>query len=257
MKYSEEVKKFIAENVPGVTTKDLVVLVNAEFGLDFTESKMKSYKTNHKLKSGTPTGISAGKPSKQYPEEIRKFIIESYVSVGPKDMAELLNNTFGTSYTHTQLKGYYANHKLNSGITGFYPKGHVPANKGKKGHHAPGSEKGWFQKGHIPVNHRQVGSERVDTDGYVWIKVKEPNVWYPKHKVIWEAENGNVPDGYVITFLDGNKENIQLDNLALITMAESLELTRSRLRYDNGELTKTGILITKVKIAGRKLRGAI
>ncbi|MEN6487844.1 MAG: hypothetical protein ABFD66_03015 [Smithella sp.] len=70
-KYSEEVKAFIEQHVQGMTTKDLVVLVNAEYDLDFTVLKMRSYKKNHNLKSGIPTGIPAGKPSKQYPEEIK------------------------------------------------------------------------------------------------------------------------------------------------------------------------------------------
>jgi hypothetical protein len=70
--------------------------------------------------------------------------------------------------------------------------------------------------------------------------------------VLWEKKNGKVPEGYVLTFLDGDKSNITLDNLALISMAESLEITRSNLRSTNPEFTKTGILIAKVKIARSK-----
>lgn len=253
-RYPDEVHKFIAENVKGRTTKELVELVNAKFGQLFTESKMKSYKTNHKLKSGTPCGSPAGRPTNLYPEEIRNFIEEKHTGIGPKDMAELLNKTFGTSYTQTQMKSYYGNNDINSGLTGYFYKGHTPANKGMRGYHAPGSEKGWFKKGQEPINHKPVGSERVDVDGYTLIKTEEPNVWIPKHKVIWEEKNGKVPEGHVLTFLDGDKSNITLDNLELITMAESLELTRSELRSENPEFTKTGILIVKVKTTSNKLK---
>lgn len=246
-RYPKEVKDFIAENVIGTTTKTLVKLVNAKFGTDFTESKMKSYKANNKLKSGTPLGLPAGRPTEIYPEEIQRFIAEKHTGVGPKDMAELLNKMFGTSYTKMQLKSYYGNHDINSGLTGYFPEGHRPSNKGKKGYHSPGCEKGWFKKGHNPVNHKPVGSERLDVDGYTLIKTSEPNVWKLKHKIIWEEKNGSVPKGHVLTFLDGNKDNITLENLTLITMAESLEMTRSNLRSDNPEFTKTGILIAKVK----------
>lgn len=37
-KYSEEVKKFIAENVQGTRIKDLVKTVNAKFGTEFTRT---------------------------------------------------------------------------------------------------------------------------------------------------------------------------------------------------------------------------
>ncbi|MDF2889762.1 MAG: hypothetical protein K0R80_129 [Clostridia bacterium] len=251
-KYSKEVKDFIEENVLGTTTKELIKQVNAKFGTDFTESEMKSYKSNNNLKSGTPLGLPAGRPTELYPEEVKRFIAENHTGIGPKNMAELLNKTFNKNYTTAQMKSYYSNHNINSGLSGYFSKGHTPQNKGQKGYHAPGSEKGWFKKGNIPVNHKPVGSERVDVDGYTLIKTAEPNVWTLKHKVIWEEKNGNVPKGYVLTFLDGNKGNITLENIALITMAESLEMTRSNLRSDNPEFTKTGILIAKVKAAGRK-----
>jgi hypothetical protein len=248
-RYPMEVKNFIAKHVGGTTTKVLVALVNENFGPIFTESKMKSYKSNNKLKSGTPIGLPAGRPTMLYPKEIKEFIKVNHVGIGPKDMMEQLNKRFGTSYTHEQMKNYYGNHGINSGLDGQFPKGHIPLNKGRKGYHAPGSEKGWFKKGHRPVNHKPLGSERVDVDGYRLIKTAEPNVWRPKHKVIWEGKNGEVPEGYVLTFLDADKQNITLENLALITMAESLELTRSNLRSKNAEFTKTGILIVKVKKA--------
>jgi len=251
-KYSEEIHRFIAENVQGRTTKELVELVNAKFGPIFTELKMKAYKKNHNLKSGTPTGLPAGRPTKLYPAEIKEFIEKNHKGVGPKDMAELLNKTFGTNYTKKQLKSYYKNHKINSGLTGHFQKGHIPANKGLKGYYSPGCEKGWFKKGHKPINHKPIGSERIDKDGYTLVKVAEPNVWKLKHKVIWEEKNGKVPEGYVLTFLDGDKNNITLDNLALISMAESLELTRSNLRSTIPEFAKTGILIAKVKVARNK-----
>lgn len=250
-KYLQKVKDFITENVKGTTTKDLVMLVNATFGTDFTEGQLHTYKSRYKLKSGTKCGMPIG-TSKVYPENIRSFIENNCTGVGPKDMAKLLNRTFGTNYKSTQIKAYYGNHNVDSRVNGQFEKGHIPPNKGRKGYHSLGSEKGWFQKGHDPANHKSVGSERIDTDGYTLIKTKEPNVYTPKHKVIWEEKNGKVPKGHVITFLDGDKGNITLENLALITMAESLELTRSKLRSSNAEFTKTGILIVKVKTVRSK-----
>lgn len=252
-RYPKEVKDFITENVEGTTTKDLIKLVNDKFGTDFTESKMKSYKANYNLKSGTPIGKPAGRSTGLYSEEVIRFITQNHSGIGPKDMSELLNKTFNTNYTNAQMKSYYGNHHINSGKKGYFEKGHTPANKGQKGYCAPGCEKSWFQKGHNPVNHKPVGSERVDNkDGYTLVKIAEPNVWKLKQHVVWEDANGPIPKGHIVTFLDGNKGNFTLDNLSLITMAESLQLTRLRLRSNNPEFTRTGILIAKLKIMHNK-----
>lgn len=252
-KYSEDVKKFIAENAQGITTKDLAALVNAEFGLDFTESKMKSFKKNHNLRSGR-RGVPAGRPSKVYPDEVKGFINEHHVGVGPKAMAELLNKTFGTSYTHIQLKGYYANHKINSGVTGYFPKGHIPANKGKKGVSYDGMKATQFKKGHMPHNYKPVGTERVNGDDYVDIKIADPNKWKGKHILVWEAANGPVPKGHVIVFGDGNRRNFDPDNLLLVSRAQLARLNQNNLIQNDAELTKAALVIADIrnKIGERK-----
>lgn len=65
--YSKEIQSFITQHVRGTTTKDLVKMVNSIFNADFTETKMHSYKTNHKLKSGTPSGRRASLGTELYP----------------------------------------------------------------------------------------------------------------------------------------------------------------------------------------------
>ena len=248
-RYPSEVKDFIVQHVKGTTTRDLVELVNAEFGPIFTEIKMKAFKHNHKLKSGTPGGIPAGRPTKLYSKEVKEFIEKNHVGIGRQEMAELLNKKFGTGYTCKQIKTYYQNNCIKSGLDYRFKNGQAPPNKGRKGYCSPGSEKGWFKKGHIPMNHKPVGTEVIQGFGYTWVKVAEPNIWVQKHRIVWEEENGRVPEGYVLTFLDGNKRNITLENLALITQAESLELTRANLRSENAKFTETGILIVKVNKA--------
>lgn len=252
--YSKEVQDFIKLHVKGSTTKDLVALVNSIYNTDFTESKMRAYKKNHSLKSGTHCGLPAGRETALYPAKIKQFIVENHARVGPKDMAQLLNGTFKTSYTAQQMKSYYANHKISSGLTGYFQKGHTPVNKGRKGYCAPGCEKSWFSKGHMPSNHKPVGSERIDKDGYSAVKTAKPNIWKLKHKLIWEAAHGEVPAGFVVTFLDGDKSNFSIKNLALISQAENAMMEKFSLRSKNPEFTKTGILIAKVTLAGSERR---
>lgn len=253
-RYPPEVKDFIAANVSGRTTKELVELVNARFNLDFTEGSMKSYKANNGLKSGTPCGLPKGHSSSVFPRPVLDYIYVNYQGCGNKEMAERLNAEFGTSYTTKQLNGFYKNHKLNSGLTGWFEIGHTPANKGEKGWCASGSEKTQFRKGSVPANKTPVGTVRLRSDGYLYEKYGEGcHDWKPKHQLVWERARGPVPKGHVITFRDCDKTNCNISNLTLITMAESLELTRSGLRSQNPNLTDTGILISRVKSAAHKL----
>ena len=246
-RYSKQVKEFIATNVAGKTTKELTELVNEKLGTDFTEAKMKSYKSNNKLKSGTFRGKPPGYSDK-YPKEIYDFIEENANGRSTQELTDLVNDKYRKKYTTGQIRAFKKNHKISSGIDCRFQKGNVPQNKGIKGIYHSGCEVGWFKKGNIPHNHKPVGSERIDSkDGYTLIKTAEPNKWELKHKVIYESKFGKLPEGYIVTFLDGDKSNIEIDNLEAITMAESLELTRSGLRFDDANFTRTGILITKIK----------
>lgn len=252
--YPDEVHEFIAQNVKGKTTRELVALVNNKFGPIFTESKMKAYKTNHKLKSGTQRGLPVGHATKQYPQEIKNFIAENHRGIGHKDMAALLNENFGTNYTTKQISSYYGNHNLNSGLTGWFPKGHAPFNKGKKGVSYESMKATQFKKGHLPYNYNPVGSEIVNGDGYVNIKIADPNKWKGKHILVWEEHNGPVPPGNAVIFGDGNRRNFDPNNLILVSRKQLAILNKNNLIKNNAELTKTGIIIADIysKIGDRK-----
>lgn len=252
-RYPPEVHEFIAANVVGTTTRTLAELVNQKFNLDFTEAMMKSYKANHKLKSGTRCGNAPGW-SKVYPPEVRAFIAEHVEGRSTEELVRMLNKEFDTDYGVTQMRAYKKNHGLSSGIDCRFRKGSVPPNKGKKGIHIPGCEKGWFQKGHRPANYLPVGSEVVNTEGYVVVKIADPNIWEFKHKIIWRLHHGGIPEGKILTFLDGDKLNTDVSNLALITNEENLQMNRSRLRSDEPEYTQSGILVARLAVTAHKRR---
>lgn len=249
-RYPPEVHEFIAENVHGRTLRELTDIVNERFGLNFTPGMMKSYKTNHKLRSGTPSGVIAGRPTEKYPQKVIDYINENYCGVGPMEMAARLKRDLGESYTAGQIKGYYGNHKLNSGVSGRFEKGHVSHNKGKKGICAPGCEKSWFRKGSVPYNKLPIGTVLMKTDGYLWRKIGEgARDWKQEHILIWEAANGPIPDGYCITFRDSNRTNCCLENLAIISMAENSQMNRRKLRSSDPDVTDVGIMVARVRCA--------
>lgn len=243
----QKIISFMRDNVAGITARELAERVNSAFGTVYTADQIKSIKSNYKLKCGRKGGPPSGSASKTFPSEIRDYILANYSGVGPKEMTARLNGLFGTSYEKRQLSAYYKNHKLICGLTGRFEKGHTPANKGRKGYCSPGCEKGWFRKGEQSINHKPIGSERIDAkDGYVLIKTEEPNVYRLKHRVVWEAAHGPVPQGHVLTFIDGDKLNLDISNLRLITKGENATLNKKGLRGGDADALESGLLVVKL-----------
>ncbi|MDD3686448.1 MAG: HNH endonuclease signature motif containing protein [Bacteroidales bacterium] len=113
--------------------------------------------------------------------------------------------------------------KLATSRTQF-KKGLTPANKGKKMDPEVRErvKHTFFKPGQIPKNYRPVGSERITVDGYIEVKIKDPRTWAQKHRVIWEKHNGKIPKGYNVQFRDGNRQNVALENLYLISRNEQI-----------------------------------
>lgn len=119
-----------------------------------------------------------------------------------------------------------------------FKKGHTPFNKGKRQvdfmtQEAIERTKGTrFNKGQKAWNRKPVGYERITKDNYIEVKVAEPNVFKLKHRVLWEKHNGTIPKGHNVQFKDGNRQNISIDNLYLISKSEQLKKQNSmHVRY--------------------------
>lgn len=173
-----------------------------------------------------------------------------------KEIQELMNKKFNLNLTLNQIKGAIGRYKFNTGFTGQFKKGTEPWNKGKKGIWGKGCEKTWFKKGNIPTNYRPVGSERVNVDGYIEVKIAEPNKWRLKHQVVWEEHNGPIPEGHAVIFGDRNSQNLDINNLILVSRQQLLMLNRNNLIQKDAELTRTGVIIADLysKIAERKVK---
>lgn len=184
---------------------------------------------------------------------MKQFILDNYKGRYNQELADLFNQKFNTNITSRTIKSYKANNKLNSGLTGKFRKGQTPHNKGKK---MPKEvyekvKHTMFAKGNVPPNHRPVGSERISKDGYIEVKVAEPNKWRLKQRVVYEEAKGKIPEGCPIIFLDGNKRNFDIDNLRCITRSELLYLNCNVLNNSN-EITETGILMARLDRAKNK-----
>ncbi len=105
-----------------------------------------------------------------------------------------------------------------------FPKGHPPANKGlrRPGWHRGRMRETQFKAGVPSWRLMPIGSTRL-IDGYVYRKVSAvPRVpytvnWKPEHVLVWTRANGPIPAGHAVAFKNGNREDIRLENLELLT----------------------------------------
>lgn len=169
-------------------------------------------------------------------EEEKRIIREMYPDHFASEIAEILGRTVSqvqncaarlgvrSSYEKRVRSGRMSSNNPNT-IASRFKKGYTPPNKGKKmpaevyARCAPTM----FKKGNRTHNYKPVGSERVNVDGYVEVKVADPGKWRLKHRVIWEEAHGPIPRGHNVQFRDGNSQNLSLDNLYLISRSEQMK----------------------------------
>lgn len=126
----------------------------------------------------------------------------------------------------------------NPGVATRFQKGRGSWNKGKPFAAGGRSAETQFVSGRLPHNHVPIGTEVMATDGYMKVKVAEPNAWEWTHRRKWEAVHGPIPKGSLLVFRDGDHTNCAVSNLELITRGE---LMRRNTIHRYPEELKTAI----------------
>lgn len=156
--------------------------------------------------------------NKKYTDEQIEFLRNNVKGTPYKKLTEMFNKEFGTKFNVRTIAGILKHYKFRNEIDPKFKKGHKNT--------SPST----FKKGHTPFNARPLLSERVNAQGYLEIKVKEPKTWIHKQVYVWEKENNRkLPKGYVVMFLDGNRLNCDIDNLILVHRRELLCLNRNQM----------------------------
>ncbi|MFB9330053.1 HNH endonuclease signature motif containing protein [Paenibacillus aurantiacus] len=190
--------------------------------------------------------------SKEQAGYIRSNIAGRLIS----ELTSAFNAHFGVELKESQIRAFVKNNGLTSGLDSRFQKGREPFNKGK-GKMWAGGEDTQFRKGHTPHNYLPVGTERVNADDYVDIKIADPNRWRGKHLIVWEQHNKrSVPAGHAVIFGDGNRRNFDPNNLILVTRGQLAIMNRRGLIHRDADLTRTGVIMADIyKKIGERKRG--
>lgn len=173
----------------------------------------------------------------------------------------LAKDLLGLELTLAQIRSWKKNHKTPSGYDTRFRSGGESATKGKRWNEFMSREAqersklSQFKKGNVPRNRKPLGEVFLRSDGYLWIKVQDGHLngnWKQFHRYIWELENGPVPKGHKIIFLDGNPKNCDISNLMCIS--DGVMSTANKLfgLCKDPEINKAIIKAAELKIATTK-----
>jgi hypothetical protein len=178
-----------------------------------------------------------------------RYLVEKYPEHNARVIAEFLNLTLPSVYSMAcdlglkKSKEFLESDKsgrLNKKLAEVgkpyrFPKGHIPANKGKKTpeHIKEKSKATWFKKGQLPPNTKFDGhiSIRIDSKGRPYAHIRVAQGKYELlHRNLWEKHHGPVPVGKIVAFINGDPSDIKIENLELITREENM-LRNTRHNY--------------------------
>jgi len=193
----------------------------------------------------------------KHPEYI-KFLKAYIPGHTEEEIRTAFEKKYGYRLTEGQIGNFKHKHKVRSGTKGGqFIKGQSPHNKGKK---MPPEvyEKirhTMFKKGSVPLQYRPVGSERIDKDGYTVVKVADPNVWVLKQRVVYEQKTGIKPKkNEVVIFLDGNRQNFDIDNLYLLTRGALARYCQDGLYCNDRQISRAAAGIAALKDITGKIK---
>lgn len=261
--YSQEQIDWVRANAAGKSRPEIAEAFNREFGQARTAAAMSSLLKNHGIRTGRKKGNPKGEYKLLTADQV-KFIARNYRKVNINDLTTAVNATFGTSYRMTQLRAFVKNHGILSGRTGHFKPGQT-WNAGTKGVMKPNrtSFKKGCMSGAAQHNYVPIGSTRVSKDGYLERKVTDdPDLyparrWVPEHRLIWEAANGPIPPQHRVIFLDGDRSNLALENLVLVSYREHAYLNKTGLSAVPTELKPAAIAAGRLAVRAAVLEESL
>lgn len=272
--YSNEQEKFIKEN-NGLSHKEITLTFNRKFGTSISQSALTSKRKN--------MGLCKYKHHKYTDDEI-KWIKNQSKEISKAELFKRFCKEFGRNMTEksfisflsksgirTEKRHHYTkkqndflienvgkipyrkltelfNEKFNADVSLVSLRGQCLSYLGVK-------------QGFNPKNHLEVGEKRKSSTGYTRIKTTKQegldrNVrWKALSRMIYEEHYGKIPENCVIVFLDGNKGNLDINNLYCITKSIHAIMASHQWFTDSREHTLTAIKWCELYYAMNDMEG--
>lgn len=197
-----------------------------------------------------------------FSKEQIKFVGENYKDKTSQELANLVNQKFGTSFNQKQILGLKCRHKWNTGLNMKFKKGSISHNKGKKMSIEAYKKvlPHLWKDGHKVWKARPIGSERLNKDNMFEVKVivkdypnncycknKDGTGWIYKQIKTWLDKGRELPKGHKICLLNQNKTDFSIENLVCLSNKELRWLNAHYGWTKESEVNQAKINIVKLK----------
>lgn len=230
---SPEERAWLADAFRQHRPAELAERFAARWGRQYAPSTLKRAAGLLGIRSGRPKGTPRGVLTVWTPEQIQ-FLRDWRPHETLASLTRRLNRAFGTDYSVAAVGGACKRNRIGAGDDGRFEPGEQPWNTGLKGYQAGGrAPLHQFNRGHMPQTWVPIGTRVRSSDGYWKVKVSDSpgpgesrRGWQQQHRLIWEEAHGPQPRGTAIVFVDGDPDNLTLDNLEIVTRAELARLNQ-------------------------------
>ena len=106
MYFTDEMHQYICDIAKGRLCSEIADMFNEKFGTNVSAKTIKSYKSNHKIRSGR---YNIDYSKKTYYNQLlnteqTEFLKSIYLGISNRECTRLMNEKFGLSLTCTQIK---------------------------------------------------------------------------------------------------------------------------------------------------------
>lgn len=229
--YFAEHIEFLRTGYQIMNVRNLTVAFNEKFGMDKPESAISTLLYKNKITCGRKGNDKLiENRHKLLTKEQDAFVRASYKRMPTHGVTDALNKKFCTDFGVNQIEAYINNHRILSGRTGC------------------------FEKGNVPATIKPLYSERLSKDKLIEIKVPIPHErkgtatqYMPKQRWVYEQHFGPIPDGHVVSFRDGDRENFAPENLIALSRAEMLRLNQNGYRDIHDDLKPSVLVLSRLQ----------
>lgn len=224
--FSQEEHEFIRNNYEHMTNKELADAL----GKRLTRLRMEMYSL----------GLKRMELEYWTPEQV-EYLKANYRTIGDTEIAQHFNVTYhkakGWTKKHIEKKRRYLKLKR----TGEEKKS-IHARNVRNGSFAMCAVNAWKTR-----EVTEVGATKTWTvNGYVRQFIKTEKGYYPYNRYLWEQKYGPIPKGTNVCYKDGNPNNCVIENLELLTNAESAIKNSKNRKYYPEEIRELHKLLNKL-----------
>lgn len=252
MRFTAAEVAWVREVHKGLTPGQLATHFRAHFGRRVSAGSIKALLYRHRLRTVSRPRV--------WPDDVVAFVAEAYRRMPLDQLPAAIEAEFGIVRTFKQVRALTRNRGIRSGRTGQFEPGQRPWNTDTKGSGLMKPNRTSFKKGRKPEearNYRPIGSVRRSKYGYWERKVTDGGAytarrWVGVHRLAWEEHHGPIPAGHKVIYIDGDYDNVSINNMALVSSRELAYLNKTGLGKAPAELKPTAIQVAKLAMAANK-----